>query len=162
MPKTADMWAMVTERGGAAQLAIGVLVDMREVLCLIVIPFTSSSAIWNGRNRRNLAAYNELVAALDDGEPAIRELVQDLIHRQSPRLTRSEAVVTGHRRMIGVDVNSQPTLVASLKTGNPQHAMPHAVCKVNAHARFVRERGAAFHRVVTRHGGTGSYRESAC
>ena len=47
------------------------------------------------RNRHNLAAYNELVAALDDGEPAIRELAQDLIHRQSPRLTRSEAVVTG-------------------------------------------------------------------
>ncbi len=58
--------------------------------------FNSSSAIWNGRNRHNLAAYNELVAALDDGEPAIRELAQDLIHRQSPRLTRSEAVVTGH------------------------------------------------------------------
>ena len=46
------------------------------------------------RNRHNLAAYNELVAALDDGEPAIRELAQDLIHRQSPRPTRSEAVVT--------------------------------------------------------------------
>ena len=48
------------------------------------------------RNRRNLAAYNELVAALDDSEPAIRELAQDLIHRQSPRPTRSDAVVTGH------------------------------------------------------------------
>jgi len=45
---TADIWAMVTERGEAAQLAIGVLVDMREILCLIVIPFTSSSATWNG------------------------------------------------------------------------------------------------------------------
>ena len=44
----------------------------------------------------NLAAYDELVAALDDGEPAIRELAQDLIHRQSRRPTRSEAVVTGH------------------------------------------------------------------
>ena len=48
MPITADMWAMVIEKGEAARLAIGVLVDMREVLCVIVIPFTSSSAIWNG------------------------------------------------------------------------------------------------------------------
>src|SRR5271165_4103616 len=48
------------------------------------------------RNRHNLAAYNELVAALDDSEPAIREFAPDLIHRQSPRPTRSEAVVTGH------------------------------------------------------------------
>ena len=96
MPITADIWAMVTERGEAAQLAIGVLVDMREILCLIVIPFTSFLCHLEWRNRHNLAAYNELVAALDDGEPAIRELARDLIHRQSPRPTRSEAVVTGH------------------------------------------------------------------
>ena len=47
------------------------------------------------RNRGNLAAYNELVDALDDSEAAIRELAQDLIHSQSPRPTRSEAVVMG-------------------------------------------------------------------
>jgi len=42
------------------------------------------------KNRRHLAAYNELVAALDDGDPAIRELAQHLIHRRSPRPTCCE------------------------------------------------------------------------
>ena len=96
------------------------------------------------RNRHNLAAYNELVAALDDGEPAIRELAQDLIHSQARGQHAAKLLLRVTRKVMVVDVNSQPTLVASVKTGNPQHAMPHAVCKVNAHARFVRKREPRF------------------
>lgn len=48
------------------------------------------------RNCHNLAAYNELVAALHDGEPAIRELAQNLIRLKSPRPQRTQAVVAGH------------------------------------------------------------------
>ncbi len=42
------------------------------------------------KNRGRLAAYNELVAALDDEDPAIREVAQNLIHRRSPRPTSCE------------------------------------------------------------------------
>ena len=37
------------------------------------------------RNRRNLEAYKELVAALDDYDGDIRELAELLLHRSSPR-----------------------------------------------------------------------------
>jgi len=37
------------------------------------------------RKHRNVPAYVELIAALDDRDPAIRELAQVLIHRRSPR-----------------------------------------------------------------------------
>ena len=42
------------------------------------------------RNHGDLAAYNQLVAALDDGDPAIRELAQHSIHRRSSLPTYSE------------------------------------------------------------------------
>lgn len=41
-------------------------------------------------NNRNVAAYMELVAALDDPDPQIRDLAKDLIHRTSPRPACSE------------------------------------------------------------------------
>jgi hypothetical protein len=37
------------------------------------------------RNRRNLKAYKELVAALDDHDEDIRYLAELLLHRSSPR-----------------------------------------------------------------------------
>lgn len=37
------------------------------------------------RNRRNLEAHEELVAALDDHDRAIRRLAELLLHRSSPR-----------------------------------------------------------------------------
>ena len=37
------------------------------------------------RNRRNLNAYKDLVAALDDHDPSIRELAESLLRRTSPR-----------------------------------------------------------------------------
>ncbi len=37
------------------------------------------------RRTRNLAAYRELLAALDDTDPDIRVLVEVLLHRDSPR-----------------------------------------------------------------------------
>jgi hypothetical protein len=37
------------------------------------------------RNRRNLEAHEELVAALDDHDRDIRELAELLLHRSSPR-----------------------------------------------------------------------------
>ena len=37
------------------------------------------------RNRHNLEAYKELVAALDDYDGDIRELAELLLHRSSPR-----------------------------------------------------------------------------
>ncbi len=42
------------------------------------------------RNHENLAAYSELVAALDDRDPIIRELAQILLHRGSPRPKSTE------------------------------------------------------------------------
>ncbi len=42
------------------------------------------------RDHRNLAAYGELVAALDDRDPIIRELAQILLHRRSPRPKSTE------------------------------------------------------------------------
>jgi len=37
------------------------------------------------RNKRNLAAYQELVAALDDRDEEIRTVAEMLLHRSSPR-----------------------------------------------------------------------------
>ena len=37
------------------------------------------------RNRRNLEAHEELVAALDDHDRDIRQLAELLLHRSSPR-----------------------------------------------------------------------------
>ncbi len=42
------------------------------------------------RYHQNLAAYGELVAALDDRDPIIRELAQILLHRVSPRPKSTE------------------------------------------------------------------------
>ena len=71
MPITADIWAMVTERRSctignrrAGRYARNLMSD-RDPLYLFLCHLE-----W--RNRHNLAAYNELVAALDDGEPAIQ------------------------------------------------------------------------------------------
>ncbi len=37
------------------------------------------------RDRRNLHAYNELIAALDDRDQSIRDLAETLLHRSSPQ-----------------------------------------------------------------------------
>lgn len=37
------------------------------------------------RDKRNLAAYQQLLAALDDPDNGIRAVAQDLLHRSSPR-----------------------------------------------------------------------------
>ena len=41
------------------------------------------------RTRRNLAAYQELLAALDDHDSDIRRLAESLLHRSSPRPQRT-------------------------------------------------------------------------
>ena len=41
------------------------------------------------RTRRNLAAYQELLAALDDQDGDIRRLAEYLLHRSSPRPERT-------------------------------------------------------------------------
>lgn len=45
------------------------------------------------RNRRNLAAYEELVAAQDDADCDIRNVAKVLLHRSSPRPEPSETGV---------------------------------------------------------------------
>jgi len=42
---------------------------------------------------RNLAAYQALVAALDDSEKRIREIAEMLLHRRSPRPDRKVPAV---------------------------------------------------------------------
>ena len=42
---------------------------------------------WN--TKRNLAAYQELLAALDDQDGDIRNLAESLLHRSSPRPERT-------------------------------------------------------------------------
>ncbi len=37
------------------------------------------------RDRRNLRAYNDLIAALDDRDQSIRVLAETLLHRSSPQ-----------------------------------------------------------------------------
>jgi hypothetical protein len=37
------------------------------------------------RNRMSLAAYKELIAALDDGNEDVRFIAEHLLHRSSPR-----------------------------------------------------------------------------
>jgi len=44
----------------------------------------------------NVKAYQELLAALDDGNPGIRALAENLIHRSSPR---------PERRKVNMDVD---------------------------------------------------------
>ena len=44
-------------------------------------------------HRRNLAAYQALVAALDDSEKRIREIAEMLLHRSSPRPDRKAPAV---------------------------------------------------------------------
>ncbi len=41
------------------------------------------------RTERNLAAYQELLAALDDPDDDIRRLAESLLHRSSPRPERT-------------------------------------------------------------------------
>jgi hypothetical protein len=43
------------------------------------------------RKYRHVAAYNQLVAALDDLDPAIRQLAESLLQRTSPRPKDREA-----------------------------------------------------------------------
>ena len=42
------------------------------------------------RSKRNLAAYQELLVALDDHDGEIRRLAESLLHRTSPRPVRAE------------------------------------------------------------------------
>ena len=42
--------------------------------------------------KRNLAAYQELLAALDDHDGDIRRLAESLLHRSSPRPERTATV----------------------------------------------------------------------
>jgi hypothetical protein len=44
------------------------------------------------RTQRNLAAYQGLLAALDDHEADIRRLAESLLHRSSPRPERTATV----------------------------------------------------------------------
>jgi hypothetical protein len=44
-------------------------------------------------NKRNLAAYQELLAALDDVDCDIRALAEVLLHRSSPRREPAETTV---------------------------------------------------------------------
>jgi hypothetical protein len=46
---------------------------------------------WNGS--RKLAAYQELLAALDDHDRNIRRLAEELLHRSSPRPAQTEIVI---------------------------------------------------------------------
>jgi len=51
------------------------------------------------RIKGNLAAYHELVAALDDGDCAIRNLSEVLLHRHSPRPdTKSKSRISVNNR----------------------------------------------------------------
>ncbi len=45
------------------------------------------------RTRRNLAAYQELLAALDDPDGDIRRLAESLLHRSSPRPAKTDTRV---------------------------------------------------------------------
>ena len=54
----------------------------RDPLCLFACHLE-----WRGKG--NLAAYEELVAALDDPDPDIRLLAETLLHRTSPRRIES-------------------------------------------------------------------------
>jgi len=45
------------------------------------------------RTKRNLAAYQELLAALDDHNDDIRRLAESLLHRSSPRPERTATFV---------------------------------------------------------------------
>jgi hypothetical protein len=49
------------------------------------------------RTKWNLAAYRELLAALDDDHCDIRRLAESLLHRSSPR---SERTATGYRILV--------------------------------------------------------------
>ena len=48
------------------------------------------------RTKRNLAAYRELLAALDDHDGDIRGLAESLLHRSSPRPKRTARGVESH------------------------------------------------------------------
>ncbi len=43
------------------------------------------------RDRRNIKAYQELVAALDDPDEEVRAVAESLLHRSSPRPHQGEA-----------------------------------------------------------------------
>jgi hypothetical protein len=48
------------------------------------------------RHERDLRAYQELVAALDDCDPSIRALAETLLHRASPRPGPQARLAAGH------------------------------------------------------------------
>lgn len=52
------------------------------------------------RNRRNLAAYQELLAALDDRDDDIRRLAESLLH---PKLTQACENWEGSRSLVSSD-----------------------------------------------------------
>jgi hypothetical protein len=45
------------------------------------------------RDRANLAAYQELMAALDDTDESVRSVAEALIHRLSPRPLEGDSVL---------------------------------------------------------------------
>lgn len=49
------------------------------------------------RYERNVRAYQEVLAALDDCDPIIRALAENLLHRASPRPERKNALAAQHR-----------------------------------------------------------------
>ena len=61
------------------------------------------------RDRRNLRAYNELIAALDDRDQSIRDLAETLLHRSSPQpknaVGRNDAVPSQPREQQYVSRN---------------------------------------------------------
>ena len=72
----------VMSLGGARQKVE--LTDMREkVECRDPLYLFACHLEWC--TRRNLAAYQELLAALDDNDADIRTVAEALLHRSSPR-----------------------------------------------------------------------------
>ena len=61
-------------------------IEHRDVLYLL-----ACNLEW--RTKRNLIAYQELLAALDDHDGDIRRLAESLLHRSSPRLERPATFV---------------------------------------------------------------------
>jgi len=58
------------------------------------------------RNTRNLDAYKDLVAALDDPDPNIRQLAESLLRRSSPRPT-PKTHQSAHEKTVAATVGGQ-------------------------------------------------------
>ena len=80
------------------------------------------------RNTRNLDAYKDLLAALDDHDPDIRQLAESLLRRSSPRPAPKAHQFTHEKTVaaaVGGHVLEEHEPLVTNGNGGSRHFNPH-------------------------------------